>query len=268
MALGSLPSCNLTLLSCQSWCWSWQDHRKRTVVVNKDDPGYRGSSGSIWSVSFMQFPSWWMKATDGEELRNRISKDFEMVGKERSLKDRVRSSCWASTTHEHIVFREKLCKRVSGTQELVLIPSSKDSGTLPSPTMTIFFLFVFSLTHHSEKAQQQGPRHVQPHRPWPECDFWLIFAEFSWISYPGRLAGHAVTFLAITSGYNLGVRILFHQCVGFYKPAFLRGLVVNEAYSQLALWRTYNLNKPAWNRPFAQYNNNMALIQVSGLHNR
>ena len=81
-----------------------------------------------------------MKATDGEELRNKISKDFEMVGE--VGRTGVRSSCWTSTTHEHIVFRKKLCKRVLGMHELVVIPSSKESGTLPSPTMTTLFLFV------------------------------------------------------------------------------------------------------------------------------
>ena len=141
-----------------------------------------------------------MKATDGEELRNKISKDFEMVGE--VGRTGVRSSCWTSTTHEHIVFRKKLCKRVLGMHELVVIPSSKESGTLPSPTMTtFFFLFVFSLAHHSGEGStaRPKPRHVQLHRPRPACDFWSIFAEFPWISYLGQLAGPAVAFLAMSS---------------------------------------------------------------------
>ena len=55
-----------------------------------------------------------MKATDGDELRYRISKDFEMVGKGKSWKDRGRSVRHAGLLlHTSIKYSEKLCANES-----------------------------------------------------------------------------------------------------------------------------------------------------------
>ena len=164
MALGRLPG---AVFSLQAATWhlslaSLGADRDETIeadIVNKDGPGCRGSSGSIWSVAFMHFLSWWMKATDGEELRNKISKDFEMVGE--VGRTGVHSSCWTSTTHEHLA--HPIPKKVVQT-------SLRHARTCCHPFIqrirhfaftNNYDLFFFCLSFRSlitlGKAQQQGP---------------------------------------------------------------------------------------------------------------
>ena len=164
MALGRLPSCNLTALLVFPVLAPIMTRRSKADISEQGRP-CRDSSGSTWSASFMHFPSSWTKVTDGEELRNRFSKDFEMVGKGRSWKDRgLFVMLDFDYTRAHRI--PKPAKKVVLTSlqqaRSCFIPSFKDSGTLPSPTMAIlFFFFVFLLALHSGKLNSKAQaRHV------------------------------------------------------------------------------------------------------------